>query len=492
MEKFDLFADIAERTEGSIYIGVVGPVRTGKSTLIRRFMDLVVLPEIEDTYVRQRTADALPQSGAGRTIMTTEPKFVPDEPVEVPAGEHLRVKVRLVDCVGYAVEGAVGYLDEYGPRRVRTPWFEGEIAFQQAAELGTRKVIAEHSTMGLVVTTDGSITDLPRSAYEPAEERVIRELQELGKPFMVVLNSVHPEAEETRQLAEKLAARYGVTVLPLDCLHLRENELLGLLGELLYEFPLREVAFRLPGWVEELDEEHWLRRQCEEAVAEVVEEVNKLRDVNAAVDAFSRYDFLAGAELQLLDLGQGLADIRVETREGLFYQVLQEITGMELAGDRGLMRAIRELATAKRAYDRVAAALAAVRETGYGIVPPAEEEIVYEEPELIRRGNRFGIRLRATATAIHMIRADITTEVTPFIGAERQGEEFARYLLEQYEKQPGRIWQADFFGKPLPALVREGIDSKLHRMPENAQVKLQETLTKIVNEGSGGLICILL
>lgn len=492
MEKFDLFADIAERTAGSVYIGVVGPVRTGKSTLIRRFMDLLVLPEIEDVYVRQRTADALPQSGAGRSIMTTEPKFVPDEPVEVPVGEHLRIKVRLVDCVGYTVEGALGYMDENGPRRVRTPWLEEEIAFQQAAEIGTRKVIAEHSTMGLVVTTDGSITDIPRAAYEPAEERVIRELQELGKPFVVVLNSVHPGAEETRRLAQKQAEKYNVTVLPMDCLHLTESELLRLLGEVLYEFPVREIAFRLPGWVEELDDDHWLRQRCEESVAEVVESIEKLRDVNEAVNAFSRFEFLAGAELSVLNLGQGLADIRLETAEGLFFQILQELTGMELQGDRGLMRAMKELATAKRAYDKVATALAHVRETGYGIVPPTEEEIVYDEPELIRRGNRFGIRLRATATAIHMIRADITTEVTPFIGAERQGEEFARYLLEQYERQPERIWQADFLGKSLPDLVREGIDSKLHRMPENAQVKLQETLTKIVNEGSGGLICILL
>ncbi|MBE3583022.1 MAG: stage IV sporulation protein A [Limnochordaceae bacterium] len=492
MQKFDIFTDIAERTGGSVYIGVVGPVRTGKSTLIRRFMDLLVLPELTDTYVRQRTADELPQSGAGKNIMTTEPKFVPDSPVEIPLGEHLRVKVRLVDCVGYTVEGAAGYADEKGPRRVRTPWFAEEITFQQAAEIGTRKVIAEHSTMGLVVTTDGSITDIPRAAYETPEQRVIAELQELEKPFVVVLNSVHPGAPETQRLAEELAQAYHVAVIPLDCLHATEEELLRVLNQVLYEFPIRELAFRLPGWMQELEENHWLRQKLDGAATEVAERVVKLRDVEEAVSTLAGYELVASSQLQKLDLGQGLADIAMQTEQTLFYQVLAELTGMPVDSDRALMRSIRELAVAKREYDKVAAALEQVRSTGYGIVQPSEDDIVYEQPELIRRGNRFGVRLRASATSIHMVKAEILTEVTPFVGAERQGEEFARYLLQQFEKEPEKIWQADFLGKSLPELVREGIDSKLNQLPENARVKLQETLTKIVNEGSGGLICILL
>jgi len=491
MEKFDLFADIAQRTGGSIYIGVVGPVRTGKSTFIKRFMDLLVLPRIQDAYERQRAQDELPQSGAGRTIMTTQPNFVPDGPVTLELG-GARARVRLVDCVGYAVPGARGYEDEQGVRMVRTPWFDRDIPFQEAAEIGTRKVIEEHSTIGIVITTDGTIADLPRQAYVEAEQRVIGELKALGKPFLVLLNSVHPEAEGVRELADQLSEAYGVTVVPINCLRMSQQDALDVLHEILFEFPVREVSVRLPAWVAELSQDHPVRREILEAAWEAVAPVERLRDMEGAVAALARGRLVETVTLKQMELGTGTATVEVGTRRGLFYQVLAEMTGFEVQGDHHLVRLMQDLAVAKREYDMVAAALAAVREGGYGIVTPTLDDIAFDEPEIIRHGGRFGVKLRAGAPSIHMVRADIYTEVTPFVGTEKQGEEFARYLTEEFEKDPGSVWNSDFLGKSLQELVREGIQSKLHRMPEHAQRKLQETLTKIVNEGSGGLICIIL
>jgi len=492
VERFDIFRDISERTGGSIYIGVVGPVRTGKSTFIKRFMDLLVLPNIEDDHTRERTRDELPQSGAGRTVMTTQPHFVPDEPIEITFQENVSFKVRLVDCVGYAVQGALGFHEEGGPRMVRTPWFDHEIPFEEAAEIGTRKVIEEHSTIGLVVVTDGSITDLPRSAYVEAEERVIQELQEIGKPYLVLLNSTRPESAATRQLAQELEERYGVAVCPVNCLEMTENEILELLHEVLFEFPVREIGVRLPAWVEELDSDHWLTKKYLEAIEETIAPVERLRDVDKAVQRFAEYDFIDRVSLAKMALGTGTATIQLGVRENLFYQVLQELTGFEIQGDHHLIRLMRDLAHAKAEYDKLAEALAQVEETGYGIVTPRLEDISFNEPEIVRRGGQFGIKLQASAPSIHMVRANIVTEVTPFVGAEKQGEELARYLTEEFEKDPGKVWNSDFLGKSLQDLVREGIQSKLTRMPANARKKLQETLTKILNEGSGGLICIIL
>lgn len=486
-----MFGDIAARTNGCIYIGVVGPVRTGKSTFIKRFMDLLVLPRIKDAYDRQRTQDELPQSGAGRTIMTTQPLFVPDRPVTVTFN-GARAQVRLVDCVGYTVPGARGYEDEGGARMVRTPWFDEEIPFQQAAEIGTRKVIVEHSTIGIVVTTDGSVADLPRQAYVEAEERVIRELKELGKPFLVLLNATDPDSGPVRQLADELAERYGVTVIPVNCLRMNQQDLLDVLHELLFEFPVREVSVRLPAWVEELDETHPLRRQFLEAAWAAVGPMQRLRDVDEAVQALAQHDFVEKVTVASMDLGAGTATLELATRRSLFYKVLAEMTGFEVTGDHHLVRLMKELAVAKREYDKVAAALAEVYDYGYGIVTPSLEDIAFDDPEIIRQGGRFGVRLRAGAPSIHMVRANIYTEVTPFVGTEKQGEELARYLTEELERDPSRVWNSDFLGKSLQELVREGIQSKLHRMPAHAQKKLQETLTKIVNEGSGGLICIIL
>ena len=492
MEKYNIFQDIAERTGGSIYIGVVGPVRTGKSTFIKRFMDLLVMPSIKDPHQAERTRDQLPQSGSGRTIMTTEPKFVPDEPVELVLEDHLRFHLRSVDCVGYTVPGAMGYVDESGPRMVRTPWFDEEITFQQAAEIGTRKVIEEHSTLGLVVVTDGSITDLPRENYLAAEEQVISELRELGKPFMVLLNSRYPKAEATQELASELEEKYQVTVVPVDCLNLTEEDLLDVLHEMLFEFPIREIGVRVSQWVEELDPQHWVREKFEEAIFDVTDQITRIRDIDQAVQDLAALDISEHVTLADMDLGEGAVLIDVQAPRSLFYQVLQELTGFEVSGDHHLMRLMRELTMAKKEYDKVADALEQVAMTGYGIVNPQLSDITFDEPELFRHGHNFGVRLKASAPSIHLVRANIETEVTPFVGNERQGEELVRYLSQVFEEDPSRLWDTDFLGRSFQELVQDGITSKLHRMPENAQLKLQDTLSKIINEGSGGLICIIL
>lgn len=492
MERFDIFRDITERTGGSVYIGVVGPVRTGKSTFIKRFMDLLVVPNIKDAHVKERTQDELPQSGAGKQIMTTQPHFVPDDPVALTLQDSITFRVRLVDCVGYPVEGAKGFADDTGPRMVRTPWFEQPIEFSEAAEIGTRKVIAEHSTIGLVVITDGSITDISREGYLAAEERVIGELKELGKPFLVVLNSTRPESRPTQELATSLEKKYGVTVVPVNCLEMTQADILGLLHEVLFEFPVREIGVRLPAWVEELPADHWLQEVFLTAVTNAVEPIYRLRDIDAALQALSSGEYVANVKLSSMDLGTGTATLQVTVEEDLFYKVLQEITGFEITGDHQLLRLMTDLSVAKREYDKIAEALAQVDEHGYGIVAPRIEDITFDEPEIIRKGGQFGVKLTASAPSIHMVRANIMTEVTPFVGSEKQGEELARYLSEEFEKDPGKVWNSDFLGKSLQELIKEGIQGKLTRMPDNAQQKLQDTLTKIVNEGSGGLICIIL
>lgn len=492
MEKYSIYQQIAERTQGDIYIGVVGPVRTGKSTLIKRFMDLLVIPNIENVYNRERAKDELPQSATGRTIMTTEPKFVPNEAVEIVLDEALKLKVRMVDCVGYLVKGALGYLENNSPRMVSTPWFDYQIPFEQAAELGTRKVINDHSTIGLVVTTDGSITDIPREDYIEAEKRVIDELKAINKPFVVVLNSVIPSDPETENLRQELEERYEVPVVSVNCAQMRNDDMAGIMERILYEFPICEIGINIPKWVETLEQDHWLRVDMLQSIRDSFRGITKIREAKDSIQKFADYEFVKKANLSEINAGMGNMLLNIETPDNLFYKVLSDTTGLQIEGEHRLISLMKDLARVKKEYERVEFALHEVRVKGYGVVTPQMEEMTLNEPEIIRQGNRFGVKLRASAPSVHMIRADIETEIAPLVGTEKQSEELVNYLLKEFESEPGKIWESNIFGKSLHELVSEGLHNKLNRMPEDAQFKLQETLQRIINEGSGGLICIIL
>ncbi|MBS4209760.1 stage IV sporulation protein A [Bacillus sp. FJAT-50079] len=492
MEKVDIFKDIAERTGGDIYLGVVGAVRTGKSTFIKKFMELVVLPNIKNESDRVRAQDELPQSAAGKTIMTTEPKFVPNQAVSVHVDEGLEVNVRLVDCVGYTVPGAKGYEDENGPRMINTPWYEEPISFHEAAEIGTRKVIQEHSVLGVVVTTDGTIGDIPRHDYIEAEERVIEELKEVGKPFIMVVNSSRPHSPETEVLRGQLEEKYDIPVIAMSVENMREADVLNVLREALYEFPVLEVNVNLPSWVMVLNNNHWLRSSYQNAVKETVKDIKRLRDVDRVVQQFYEYEFIENAGLAGVDMGQGVAEIDLIAPDHLYDDVLKEIVGVEVRGKDHLLELMQDFANAKREYDQISDALAMVRQTGYGIAAPSLADMSLDEPEIIRQGSRFGVRLKAVAPSIHMLKVDVESEFAPIIGTEKQSEELVRYLMQDFEDDPLSIWNSDIFGRSLSSLVREGIQGKIAMMPENARYKLKETLERIINEGSGGLIAIIL
>lgn len=492
MEKYNIYQQIAERTQGDIYVGVVGPVRTGKSTFIKRFMDLLVIPNIENAFSKERAKDELPQSATGRTIMTTEPKFVPNEAVEIVIDENVRLKVRLVDCVGYLVRGALGYLENNAPRMISTPWFDYQIPFEEAAEMGTKKVINDHSTIGLVVTTDGSITEIDREGYLEAEKRVIDELKAINKPFVIVLNSTRPYDTETVRLKEELEEKYAVPVVNMNCAQMRIEDINAVLEKVLYEFPVSEIGINIPKWVEALEEDHWLRVDMLNAIKESFKGVAKIREARGSMSEFGSYEFIKKAYIDNINLGNGSVLVEINTPDGLFYKVLSETTGLDIDGEHKLVGLMKELAKVKKEYDRIEYALHEVKVKGYGIVKPQPEELTLDEPEIIKQGGRFGVKLRASAPSIHMIRADIETEIAPLVGTERQSEELVNYLMKEFEGEPEKIWQSNIFGKSLYELVSEGLYNKLHRMPEDAQLKLQETLQRIINEGSGGLICIIL
>lgn len=494
MEKADIFRDIAERTGGDIYLGVVGPVRTGKSTFIKRFMDLLVLPNIQDAFERERAKDELPQSGTGRMITTTEPKFIPSESVEIVLKDAIHMNARLVDCVGYTVEGAIGYEEEDSdePRMMKTSWSDEPMSFQEAAEMGTRKVISDHATIGIVITTDGSITDIPREAYLEAEEKVITELRQLGKPYVVLVNTTRPYAETTLELGQSLEERYGVPVIAVNCLEMNNDDIVQILEEVLYEFPVAEVNIDLPKWVEELDSAHPVRAEFEEAVRKAIQGVRRLRDMDQALDVLAECQHAQDILLKEMNLGTGVANVEITAVEGLFKSVLQDLTGMDIEGDHTLLRLVLDYSMAKREWTKLATAIEEVRVNGYGVVTPQLEEMFLEEPELVKQGGHYGIKLKASAPSLHIIRADVTTEITPLIGTEKQAEELVKYLLDEFESDPKKVWESNIFGKSLHNLVREGIQNKLYKMPENAQHKLQDTLQRIVNDGNGGLICIII
>lgn len=492
MEERKIYEDIALRTEGDIYIGVVGPVRTGKSTFIKRFMETLVIPSIENVYRKERARDELPQSGSGRTIMTAEPKFVPEEAVSIAVDGGASFQVRLIDCVGYLVNGAVGHLEGEEARMVTTPWFEQEIPMSEAAEIGTRKVISEHSTIGIVVTTDGTITDIPREDYLEAEERVISELKELGKPFLVVLNSASPNSDRARAIRADIAEKYDVTCVAANCLELGKEEIHDILKAVLYEFPLKELDLFLPPWVDALPQEHPIKTALYTAIREGTGQLRRIRDVEGAVRAFQSCEVVSGGQVTTIDLGTGITAAELKLPRSLFYATLSQQSGFQIGDDGDLLSLLTQLAEVKTAYDKVSSALEQVEATGYGIVSPSIDSLQLEEPEIVRQGGRYGVRLKASAPTIHMIRADIQTEVSPIVGGEKQSEDMIHYLLQEYEGDSSKIWEANIFGKSLHELVNEDLNAKIKRMPEDAREKLRETLERILNEGSGGLICIIL
>lgn len=487
-----IYQDMAARTGGSIYIGVVGPVRTGKSTFIKRFMETQVLPHIDNAYRRDRAQDELPQSGSGRTIMTAEPKFVPEEAVCIRLEDDVTFSVRLIDCVGYMVPGAVGQFEDLLPRMVMTPWYDHEIPMTEAAEIGTRKVITDHSTVGIVITTDGTITDIPREDYLEAEERVIRELQEIGKPFLVLLNSADPRGSRAASIAAEIGEKFGVSCLPVNCLALEEQELRSLLQGLLYEFPLQELDVFLPPWVDALPGEHPIKNDLYQRIAAGTAGLHCIRQLAPYLASLQNTENVESAGVDAMDLGQGVAQASIRLPRGLFYTTLSQRSGLSVSDDGDLMELLTELAEVRKAYDKVAPALIAARETGYGIVLPTVEELELEDPEIVRQGGRYGIRMRASAPSIHMIRADVSTTVSPIVGNEKQSEEMVNYLLRQFEGDTGKIWESNIFGRSFNEIAGEDLQAKLKRMPPDAQAKLREALERIINEGGGGLICIIL
>lgn len=492
MAEFDIYKDIAERTNGDIYIGVVGPVRTGKSTFIKRFMDLLVLPNIENIHSRERAKDELPQSASGKNIMTTEPKFVPNEAVNVSLDGLTDFRVRMIDCVGYLVPEAEGHMDGDLPRMVHTPWSEDAMPFEEAAEAGTKKVITDHSTIGVVVTTDGSVTELSREDYLEAEERVISELQELCKPFVVLLNTATPYDEETIQLKNEMEKKYGVPVLAVNVAQLKAEDIRRILEKVLYQFPMKEMRFYFPGWVETLETDHWLKQDLIAALKQVMSKAEKLEDIPKAVEEMSSDEVIDKVYTERILPGEGAAEIGLNFADGLFYKVLSETVDLPIENDYSLVETIKLLSSIKKEYDKISGALQDVKRKGYGVVTPAFDEITLEKPEVFKQGNRYGIKLRAKGESIHFIKADVETEVSPIIGNEEQSHEFIHNLISDYEEEPEKIWDLNIFGRTLSAMVNDGMQNKIYRMPEDAQMKIQETLQKIVNEGSGGLICIIL
>ncbi len=487
-----LYRDMAQRTGGSVYIGVVGPVRTGKSTFIKRFMETQVLPHMDNTYRRERARDELPQSGSGRTIMTAEPKFVPEEPVELKLGEGAAFSVRLIDCVGYMVPGATGQFEDLAPRMVRTPWYDHEIPMPEAAEIGTRKVITEHATVGIVVTTDGTITDLAREEYLEAEERVIRELQEIGKPFLVLVNSAQPDSSRCQSIALEIEERYGVSCRCLNCQSVDEKELENLMQQILYEFPLQELNLYLPSWVDALNAAHPLKEGIYRAVGEKAATLQTIRDLEAYLHQLEKQEHISAVTAPNIDLGSGSATTELQIPRKLFYETLSQCSGLQVTDDGDLMEQLTALAAIKTAYDRIAPALESAQETGYGIIMPGMEELNLEAPEVVRQGGKYGLRMKASAPSVHLIRADIETTVSPIVGNEKQSEDMVNYLLQQFEGDTSKIWDANLFGRSFHEIVSDDLQAKVGRMPEESRKKLRQALERMINEGSGGLICIIL
>ena len=492
MTEHSIYKDIAERTNGDIYIGVVGPVRTGKSTFIKRFMEALVLPNISEGYSRERARDEMPQSGAGKTVMTTEPKFIPEEAVAINVDGCSNLRVRMVDCVGYIVPEALGTIEDGQPRMVRTPWRDEPMPFVEAAEMGTHKVIKEHSTIGMLITTDGSIGDISRGSYVEAEERIVNELKSLGKPFAMILNSARPESDSAIALAYELEAKYQVPVALVSCIDIDAEDIRHILELVLHEFPISEIRVSLPEWTTALDNSHQIKSSVYSSIKECADNVLKAGDVKPAFENLSENEFIKNSIIEEIDLGTGKVKIAVSMNDGLYYNVISELTEFDINGEKELISLLKALSEMKARYDKIEAALDEAEDGGYGIVMPDVSELRLADPEIVKQPGGYGVRLRASAQSIHMIRANIETEINPIVGTEQQSEDLVKYMLKEFEEDPQKIWESNMFGKSLYELVNEGLHSKLEHMPESSRAKLSETLERIINEGSGGLICIIL
>lgn len=488
----NIYNDISARTQGDIYIGVVGPVRTGKSTFIKKFMESLVIPNISGEFQKERARDELPQSAAGRTIMTTEPKFIPEDAIELSMEDNIHFRVRLIDCVGYIVPSAVGYIEDEQPRMVHTPWFDEEVPFNMAAEIGTQKVIKEHSTIGLVITTDGSISQIPREEYAEAEERVINELKEINKPFVVALNCVEPESEEALSLAKSLSEKYNVPVMPINCLELDTAQISDLLEKALYEFPAKRIELNFPSWIKSLDENDEFKSNMFAFIGESAKSITNIRSVKSFAQSLSEYKEIEATAISDSDLSVGKISISVRINNAYYYTVLSSKCGCEIKNEKDLMSVVSELSKIKTKFDKFNSALGEVERTGYGIVMPDIDELTLEEPEIVKQGGRYGVKLKAQAPSIHMIRCNTRTEVAPIVGSESQSQELVMYLLREFQENPAKIWETDLFGKSLHELVNEGLRGKLERMPDDARDKFRETIERVINEGCSGLICIIL
>ena len=491
MEKIEIIKSITGRTGGDIYLGVVGAVRTGKSTFIKKVIENLVVPNIEDEYARKRALDEIPQSANGKTIMTTEPKFVPSNAAEIQI-DNFKANIRLIDCVGYVIPGSSGYEDENGPRMVKCPWYDEEIPFVEAAEIGTEKVIRDHSSIGIIVTTDGSFGEIPRSNYIDTELRIVNELKEIGKPFIVILNSNHPTLPETERLAEKMQADYDVPVLPISVENMTERDIYNILREALYEFPVMEVKVEMPDWIATLSSSNWLKKIYIEKIKESVMEIDKLKDIELITSHFSDCEYINKAYLSNVDTETGIVTIKLESKSELYNQVLKDIIGVDIKSKSQLLNLFQEYNEAKIEYDHIKSALKMVKQTGYGVASPSLSDMKLDTPEIIKQGSRYGVKLKATAPSIHMIRVDVESTFEPVIGSELQSKELINYLMKDYDTNPDNIWKSEIFGRSLDVIVKEGIQAKLSLMPENARFKLQQTITKLVNKGSGNLFAIVL
>lgn len=491
MTQEQIYQNIAQRTGGDIYLGVVGPVRSGKSTFIKRFSELMLLPHIQNEARRARANDELPQSAAGRTIMTTEPKFIPEKAVNIELSGGGSFRARLIDCVGYMVEGALGHEENDAPRLVKSPWFDHEVPFDLAAETGTRRVIREHATVGVVVTTDGTVADLPRENYCDAERRIVEELDAIGKPYIILLNCAEPESDAAQQLAAQMSDLYHHAVFPINCVTMTAETVDRLLQTLLYEFPVQEIAVHMPSWVTMLEAGHWLQTAIYTAMLEYAGTVHKMADVAGKRPQLD-CEYIVATALTGMDLATGSVRITATIAPDIFYKILGEQTGLDIVDEASLLPCVVSLARAKRAYDKIKSALDQVEATGYGIVMPGIDELTLEEPEIVRQGGQYGVRLSASAPSLHIMRANIHTELSPTVGSEQQGEELIKSLLADFETDPGKLWSTNIFGKSLNELVSEGVQAKLLHMPQEARNRLQATLERIINEGCDGLICILL